>query len=405
MCNWLKKLILLISVAACSTRGPELSSENFSPDPHMPQKILLFIPGYYGTKLKEKDTGVLRWAKASNFLFSQTGLSQQIPGTSVGSTNELIVDGILRNVLVLPKLWDVDSYGSTLTQLDRFAIDHKMKLVPVAYDWRDDFGACLKTIDQKIKSLNLKDNDELYVVSHSMGALLMAYYIRYGAQDVDTAVENWDGLKQIKKAALIAPPLHGLMILFRDIGEGTSLGVNRTLLSGLDYSTFKSSYFFLPPKGEDIALNEAKEKIVLDIHDINKWEKNLWGPFKYAKPEEMPKVHEFVQKYMSRSEKFHALLRAPIKNSPPKKLPVFHMRGLGHETKEYASLKTKNGLMDYSFDKEGQVDGDGTVTIRSGVPLEYFKALDFTTIDTGLGHLDVLALPESQIYIQDFLKK
>lgn len=372
----------------------------------MPQKILLFIPGYYGSMLKEKRTGKIRWAKASNFLLSQTGLSQRIPGTQIGEDKEMETDGVLKNVLILPTLWDVDSYGKTLKQLEQFAVSHQMQLVTAAYDWREDFNTCIDTIDKKIKSLNLKSDDELYIVSHSLGALLMSYYIRYGAQDVEGAVEeNWEGLKQIKKAALIAPPLHGLMILFRDIGDGTRLGLNRSLLSGLDYSTFKSSYFFLPPKGEDIALSESKEKIVLGIHDIDKWEKNKWGPFKFAKVSEVKTVYAFVQKYMTRSEKFHALLRAPIKNPPPKKLPLLHMRGLGHETKEYASLKQKGDLLDYSFKKQGQVDGDGTVTIRSGAPLEYFKALDFTKIDTGLGHLDILALPESQICIQDFLRK
>lgn len=405
MCNKFLKIFILLTVAACSTRGPDKSSVNLPIDPHMPQKILLFIPGYYGSMLKEKSSNKIRWAKASNFLFSQTGVSTQIPGTEIGSTAELVTDGVLRNVLILPRLWDVDSYGKTLRQLDQFAVEHQMRLETAPYDWRDDFNNCITTIDQKIKSFNLKPDDELYIVSHSMGALLMTYYIRYGTQDVDTAVENWEGLKQIKKIALIAPPLHGLMILFRDMEDGTRIGINRSLLSGLDYSTFKSSYFFLPPKGEDIGLSESKEKVSLEIHDVAKWEKNHWGPFKYAKSSEVATVHAFVQKYMSRSEKFHALLRAPIKVNPPKRLPMLHMRGLGHETKEYASLKMKDGMISYSFDKEGQVDGDGTVTIRSGVPLEYFKALDFTTMDTGLGHLDILALPKSQIAIWDFLKK
>lgn len=372
---------------------------------HMPKKILLFIPGYYGSMLKEKNSDKIRWAKASNFLFSQVSVSTRIPNTEIGSTNELVIDGVLKNVSVFPALWEVDSYGKTLKQLEQFTLENQMRLETAPYDWRDDFNNCLITIDQKIKSLNLKPDDELYVVGHSMGALLMSYYIRYGTQDVEAAVENWEGLKLITKAALIAPPLHGLMILFRDMEDGTRVGVNRSLLSGLDYSTFKSTYFFLPPNGEDIALNESKEKVVLGIHDITKWEKNRWGPFKFAKPSEMKTVYAFVKKYMGRSEKFHALLRAPIKIDPPKKLPVFHMRGLGHETKEYASLVTKGERLSYSFDKEGQVDGDGTVTIRSGVPLEYFKALDFTTIDSGLGHLDILALPESQVLIQNFLKK
>ena len=371
----------------------------------MPQKILLFIPGFYGSNLKVKSTGKIRWAKISNFLFSQKGLSQRIPGTVIGEKTPMEVDGLLKNVTIIPGLWSVDAYGKTLEQLNEFAIDNQMRLETASYDWREDFNYSLNTIDQKIKNLNLKPDDELYIISHSMGAVLMAYYIRYGAQDVENAVENWAGLKQIKKIALIAPPLHGLMILFRDIEDGTSVGLNRSLLSSLDYSTFKSSYSFLPPKGEDIALSESNEKIVLNIHNIDNWEKNKWGPFKFANSSEAKAVHAFVKNNMTRLEKFHELLRAPIIIPPPKMLPLLQMKGHGHKTKEYASIKMKDDLVTYSFNKEGQVDGDGTVTIKSSVPLEYFKSLDFTILDSALGHLDMLALPESQILIQSFLKK
>jgi pimeloyl-ACP methyl ester carboxylesterase len=398
-------LLIIFSMAACSSRGLEIKSQSIVFQNHMHKKILLFIPGYYGSTLKEKDTGKLRWAKASQFFFSQKGVSIQIPGTTIGSTDELVVGDVLENVLVIPKLWDVDSYKSTLKQLDQFASDHQMRLETAPYDWREDFNISLSAIDKKIKSFNLGPNDELYVVGHSTGALLLAYYLRYGAQDVDHAVENWAGLKLIKKAALIAPPLHGLMILFRDMEDGTSLGLNRTLLNGLDYSTFRSTFFFLPPRGEDIGLNENKEKISLNIHDVDNWKKNSWGPFKYARASEVESIQKFVQKYMSRSEKFHALLRAPITTAPPKKLPLLHMRGLGTKTKEYALTKMKNERMTYSFGKDSEVDGDGTVTALSGVPLEYFRALDFTTIDSGLGHLEILSDPASQIFIQDFLKK
>ncbi len=392
-------------MVAGSTSDPVNASENLSVNSTMPKKILLFIPGFYGSKLKEVSSGTTRWAQISNFLFSQTGISQRIPGTQIGDENPLEVDGLLESVTIFPGLYKVDSYGKTIDQLSQFAIDNQMQLETVAYDWREDSNHCLNTIDKKIKSFNLSPNDELYIVSHSMGAMLMAYYIRYGAQDVESAVEDWAGLKQIKKIALIAPPLHGLMILFRDIEDGTSVGFNRSLLSGYDYSTFKSSYAFLPPKSEDIALSESKEKIILNIHDIDNWEKNKWGPFKFAKSSEVKTVYAFVKNNMVRLEKFHDLLRAPIVNPPPKKLPLLQMKGHGHKTKEYASIKIKDNLVTYSFENEGQVDGDGTVTNKSGVPLEYFKSLEFSTIDSKLGHLDMLALPESQKLIHDFLKK
>lgn len=371
----------------------------------MSQKYILFIPGYYGSVLKEKDSGKVRWAQASNFFFSQLGIADDIPGTRIGSSKKLVVDGILKNVKVLPSIWDVDSYGKTLRQLEGFAESHNMKLVSAPYDWRDDFNICLSAIDDKISNLQLRPDDELYIVAHSLGALLIAYYLRYGAQDVDSAVENWEGLKHIKKAALIAPPLHGLMILFRDIEDGTSLGVNRKLLSGRDYSSFKSSYFFLPPKNEDLGFDKNKNLVSIGIHDIDNWEKNLWGPFKYAKTHEKKAVREYLEKYLSRSEKFHNLLRAPVKVLPNRNIPLLHLRGLGQKTKEIATYRLKKNHVKYSFKNEGQVEGDGTVTEKSGKPLDFFKTLDFQSIDIRLGHLDILVKAESQMIIQDFLKK
>ena len=369
----------------------------------MPRKILLFIPGYYGSVLKEKESGKIRWAKASNFLFSTQGLGENLPGTKLGTPKKFIVDGVLKNVTVFPKYWDVDAYKLSIDQLQDFAQKNNMTLEELAYDWRDDFVGCLKSIDEKIKSFHLTPEDEITVVAHSMGALLTTYYLRYGAQDVESAIETWEGAKLITKVALVTPPLHGLMILFRDIEDGTSLGLNRTLLSSLDYSLFKSSYFFLPPKGEDVGVHVSGEKLTVGIHDLDKWEQNNWGLFKHAKPSEKKIVREYVGKYLHRSEKFHELLRAPIVDMPVHKMPLLHVRGLGHKTLELPVLKPSKERLRYVFDKRSAVDGDGTVTAKSSAALSFFKAFHFTTIDTPHTHLDALVKPEAQEIIQKFI--
>jgi pimeloyl-ACP methyl ester carboxylesterase len=403
MFNHIFKMFLLVLVVSCSSSNTEISSSKIPFDPSMPKKIILLVPGYYGSMLKEEATGKIRWAKASNFLFSQTGIADVIPGTTIGPNNKLVVTEILRNVRVLPKLWDVDSYQSTLDQLDTFAIANKMHLETVVYDWRDDFGNSLKAIDEKIKSFDLGPKDELYVVAHSQGALLMAYYLRYGAQDVETAKENWDGLRYITKIALVAPPLHGLMILFRDMEDGTCIGLNRSLLSDRDYSTFKSTFFFLPPKGEDIGIGLNNKKASLGIHNIDNWQKNKWGAFKFAKTSEIPAVRAFVEKYIKRSEKFHELLRAPIINNPIKRIPLLHKQGTGTKTLEFARLRQDADRLTYDFKKSDAVDGDGTVTNVSGAPLAFFRVLDFVEVETKAGHLEALSLPDSQKIIQRFL--
>jgi pimeloyl-ACP methyl ester carboxylesterase len=370
----------------------------------MPKKILLFIPGYYGSILFEEKTKNIRWVSFSSFITSQRGLADDIPGTNIGSKTKLLPGEVLGSVKIIGGIWEADAYKKVLQQLESYSVNNGMTLDTVSYDWRADFVECLKALDNKIKSLNLNDEDELYIVGHSTGGLLLAYYLRYGAQDVDTAEENWEGTKHFKKVALVAPPLHGLMVLLRDMRDGTRMGLNRSLLSARDYSTFKSSYFFLPPKGEDIGLKDGA-RISLGIHDIDKWQSNKWGPFKFAKESEIPAVRSFVEKNMHRSEKFYELLRAPVKLAPRNKIPLLHMVGLGHKTLELATIKVKGDRTDFKFKSSGTVNGDGTVTAKSSEPLSFFKELDFNYVETKFGHLNIIAHPEAQSMIQDFLQK
>lgn len=373
-----------------------------------PRKIILFVPGYYGSTLISKESGKLRWVRFLDFFLHRKNLMMTVEGTSLKETEELIPGEILTHVSVIPNLFHIDSYGKTLKQLDECAVAIGASLEHALYDWRDDFIQSLKRIDEKIKSLQLTTGDELYVVAHSTGALLLSYYLRYGAQDVWQAKENWEGARLIKKAVLAAAPFHGLMVLLRDTEHGTSKGLNRQLLSARDYSSFKSSYMFLPPRGEDIGLDvKSKKDIALNLHDVHEWEKNRWGVFKFLPESEFAAGRRFVETCMNRSQKFHDLLRAPLQGNAPDDCALFYLWGRGHKTVQVALVsedpRSKRKLV--AFDcPETFVDGDGTVTAESGRPLAYFQYLPHLYRETGDSHLAVIADPANQLKIHEFLK-
>lgn len=373
------------------------------------RKIILFVPGYYGSTLRTKDSAQLRWVRVMDFFLHKKNLATTVPGTSLKADEELVPGEVLSHVSIIPYLYKIDSYGKTLKQLSMFAQQEGMIVESAVYDWRDDFISSLKRIDQKIKSLSLKEHDELHIVAHSTGALLMSYYLRYGAQDVMSAKENWEGAGLIKRAVLAAAPFHGLMVLLRDTEHGTSMGLNTELLSARDYSSFRSSYMFLPPKGEDIGLllNEKKE-LSLNLHDVEIWEKNKWGIFKFINDGESVAGKKFVEECMFRSQQFHDLLRAPVVTSAPENFSLMYMWGKGHKTVQVALLsedkKTKRMQVDFTRE-ETFVDGDGTVTAVSGRPLAYFKHLKHQFLELPDSHLDVVARSANQLKIQEFLKK
>jgi hypothetical protein len=109
---------------------------------------------------------------------------------------------------------------------------------------------------------------------------------------------------------------------------------------------------------------------------------------------------------MDRSQKFHNLLRAPIQNEPPKNFPLFYSWGKGHKTVQLGLLSPESDRMKIDFTAhESFVDGDGTVTLESGRPLEYFKAFELEARLVECSHLDILANRENQKIIQEFLAK
>ena len=371
------------------------------------RKIIFFVPGYYGSTLVEKKSSKIRWVKVRDFFLSQKGIATTVPGTKIKAYEDLVPSEVLKTVTLLPLVMTIDSYGKTLKSLGRFANEHEMILETVVYDWRDDFINGLKLIDKKIKSLNLNDFDELVVVAHSTGALLMSYYLRYGAQDVENAVENWEGVRHVKKAVLVAAPFHGLMVLLRDMEDGTTKGFNKELMSARDYSSFKSSYMFLPPKGEDIGFSALdKKEISLNLHDVETWEKNKWGIFKFIDKSENSAAKLFIDTYMSRSQKFHELLRAPITHNPPMKIPLFYSWGVGHKTIQngFVSDLDLRKKIDFTLE-ESKVDGDGTVTAESGKPLKYFQSFNLTLHPTKDEHLDSIASKKNQKIIKEFILK
>ena len=376
-----------------------------------PRKIILFIPGYYGSRLADKKTSKIRWANIFDFFLSQKGIATSVVGTNITELSELTPIDVLREVSIIPYFFKIDSYGKTLSMLEKFASKEQMILETVAYDWRDDFLNSIKLIDKKIKNLALTSSDELYVVSHSTGSLLLSYYLRYGIQDLDSVVkENWEGLKYITKAVLAAAPFHGLMVLLRDMEHGTTKGLNKNLMSARDYSSFKSSYMFIPPMGEDLGVDSKNQtEISLDLHNPQSWENNNWGIFKFIRSSEKEAAKNFIETCMSRSQKFHELLRAPIQIMQEKKMPLLYTWGGGHKTVQrgFVSDKKSGGLeKNIIFTlKESFVEGDGTVTADSGKPLEYLKSLDLTIVPTRLSHLGVVASKENQKMIQEFILK
>jgi pimeloyl-ACP methyl ester carboxylesterase len=116
------------------------------------------------------------------------------------------------------------------------------------------------------------------VVSHSMGGLLLRYYLRYGAADLPEGGSipevTWAGAANIDRAILIAPPNAGTLESLAQLLEGRNYGpfvsYSPTLLG-----TFPSGYQMLPRGRHGMVLTDGTP--VDDLFDPELWRRMQWG--------------------------------------------------------------------------------------------------------------------------------
>ncbi len=191
-------LTLALMLLACST--PQ------KPQPINPNlKHIIFIPGYYGTRLvKQTKSGQkLVWINASQTLWGDMTLA--MPGFGVPGAAELAPTTVLDRVSVIPGLYSMNFYGDFIDTL-RVHFRNTAQVHTLPYDWRRDYYTAVQLLDEFIKHLQSKGAKRISIVAHSMGGLVASYYLRYGNQRPELARENWQGTKNIEKVVMAATP-------------------------------------------------------------------------------------------------------------------------------------------------------------------------------------------------------
>lgn len=409
---------LLMSYSlGCST--PSISH---GPHSETPRDAIIVVTGYYGTKLARVDNGDLLWVTASQALGGSQSLilplaDLEFDGVAVRPS------GILDAVSVIPWLYSVELYKPLLDRLHELREGH-VSISPLNYDWRLDLMDAVRMLSIEVRRLRSSGYRHIAIVAHSMGGLIVSYYLRYGAQDLDAAVETWEGAEQVDQVVMAGVPFQGSMWSFRNMQYGKRIGLNRSLLDQQAMASFPASYFTLPVLEEDVLLTAAKQPIRGLIHSTMHWREQGWGLLKdtQSAPTLMvAKRAAYTAYWLNRTQRFFDLLHAPSAVPNDRPIPVLYLYAEGLPTlaggiwiPEEAGRRQNNVV----FDEEQfhtrlpdlapelvQGDGDGTVTVRSALlPSAYEKALHVTTRRLRVEHMELVTGREGRCQIAGFLQ-
>ena len=409
--------LLLCSFSACSA----------SVTPHGPyaeasRSAVIVVAGYYGTKLSRVDNGELLWVTATQAFGGAQSLILPLPDLALDGV-ALRPSGILDEVRVVPWLYSFEVYRPLLAELGRLHGGH-VSIEPLNYDWRLDLMDAVRLLSAEIRRLKSQGITHIALVAHSMGGLIVSYYLRYGDQELEQAVETWEGTVHVEKVVMAGVPFLGSMWSFRNMQYGRLIGFNSSLLDQQALASFPASYYTLPALGADVLLTPTQYPIRGAIHTPPHWRQQGWGLLKgtpSAPTQIVERRDAYTSYWLDRSQRFFGLLHAPLTTPNERPIPLLYLYADGQRTlargvwiPEEAGPHHTNVVFDKDqFEKRlphldptiVHEDGDGSVTVTSAsLPPAYEKAFQVTTERSQVGHIDLVTGREGRRSVAAFLE-
>lgn len=409
-------ILVLISTTACGTMTPmpDLGSLYTKVAKHHDQhrNPVIVIPGILGTKLTDSRSGRTVWGAfggktATNPRQAEGARLFTLPMDEGKPLRELrdevVPDGVLEKMKVrlmgLPI--ELKAYFQILLTLGAGGYrDEDLKIEGIDYgsghftcfqfdyDWRRDnvenarrFHGFVRekaayVAEQRRQRWGESAPVKFDVIAHSMGGLLLRYYLRYGDADLpaDGSLPKltWAGAEKVENAVLIATPSSGAVDALVQLVNGRKFGPMTPLYEPAVMGTFPSVYQLLPRQRHAALMDPSNSSEALDLLDAAVWQEHGWG---LADPQQAPVLQQLLpdanekarrrvaidhlEKSLTRARHFHAALDQPAE--PPPSTKLYLMAGDAIPTARSAAFR--NGKMEIV----NEAPGDGTVLRSSAL--------------------------------------
>ncbi|MEM9347854.1 MAG: hypothetical protein AAGB26_14685 [Planctomycetota bacterium] len=406
--------VLLLLLAGCSVASrPDLgaiydeAAQNIGPQ----RNPVIVIPGILGSRLEEPGLKTPVWgaftygaadpdrpdgARLVALPMGKGKPLSELRDTVVPTT---VLDSVEIDVALLVRGLEIDAYDEIIKTLAAGAYrDETIELAmsgPVnqgghftcfqyAYDWRRDIAEQAAALDERIRDaqaaakegFDLDEPPRVDIVAHSMGGLVLRYYLRYGTQtlpdDGSLPELNWAGAERIERAIIIGTPNAGSVLSLKQLVEGVNyVGLITPTYRPAVLGSMPSIYQLLPRVRHARVVDEATGEPI-DFFDAGVWRKYGWG---LADPGDartrrwlLPDVEdaderdaiafEHLQKCLARAEQTFRALDKPA--DPPEHLRLVLYAGDVDETPDVLSVDKQGNVRIKSY-----TPGDGTVTRAS----------------------------------------
>ncbi len=363
---------------------------------------LIFIPGFYGTRLVQTGDRKIVWLSAWQALFGSKTAART--GFGVAGERALVPGTVLDCIPVIPGIYARDVYAAFLGKL-RARLGTRPRIHLFAYDWRDDYFAAVKQLARLVSELKHRGATSIAIIAHSMGGLITSYYLRYGSQAPEEAAETWEGASHIDKVVLATVPFKGSMTAFHNMKHGARFVLNTTLIKAQAFATFPSVYEMMPTYAPAL-LDSELNPLPYTLYESELWERYGWGFLNPVTSEhDRQKRLALVTAALHTGKHLYERLHAPLRHAPQLATQMLYVFARSHPTLARAVLLDAEPAPTLLFHRDEFSkylpqqpyralfeDGDETVSVQSAqLPSAFTHALAAaTTLDSRAEHSQVL---------------
>jgi len=410
-------LVCLVLMAGCASEPrPDLGAIYDGPAQGIgsQRNPVIVIPGILGSKLEDPTIQTPVWGAftygAADPDYPEGANLVALPMRSGVPLSQLldnvvpttVLDSVELDLALLVRGLEIDAYDEIIRTLAAGAYrDETIMLAaggPVnqeghftcfqyAYDWRRDISEQAVILNERVldaqrqaqEGFGLAQPPRVDVVAHSMGGLVLRYYLRYGTQplpdDGSLPELTWEGAQRVETAIIIGTPSAGSALSLKQLVEGVNyVGLITPTYRPAVLGSMPSIYQLLPRTRHNRVVN-AQTGEPIDVLDAQVWRQFGWGlmdpddarsrrwlmPDAADDAERDAIAFDHLTKCLARAEQTFRALDAPA--DPPAHLRMVLFAGDAQETADVIAVDPDTGeLSIQSF-----APGDGTVTRASAL--------------------------------------
>jgi len=274
-----------------------------SPTNIHPKSPIIIVPGIMGSQLVDPQTGNVIWGKILDLQAVDPHEAVLNPGVDglelpvdqhpiTANRDRLIPTAVLPKYQMINRVAEVEAYQSLIEQFSQCGLQEgdlrnctaRDNLYLFAYDWRRDLVETARLFAEQIEAIQHVSPDphqKVTVIAHSMGGLIVTYYLLYGKEDVISGINlpqdipppTYAGAANIDQIFFLGVPFGGSPYAAKSLNEGEYLG---PFVSTPSWTTFTmlSIYEMLPLDMTDIVVKPDGTRYDVNLFDIRTWVDN-----------------------------------------------------------------------------------------------------------------------------------